>query len=255
MSEYTPSLEDVIEQAIDDVLTDVHTCLPAVVVTYYPETQTADIQPALKKKYDDGTLTTRPVIPSVPVQFLAAGQFSFTFPVKKGDDVWVFFSERSLERWKAESGIVDPKDSRKFHLSDAAFCVPTKGRDISKIAGVDSGKVRLVNGKSEIELNENGEIIVKSTDNRIFLKNSKSSVEIQSDGDIELKTTSGTMRVTDGGKYKFQGASDELITVLDELIQALQNATTLTALGPQPFFPPTLITLGQLKARLLTLKE
>jgi hypothetical protein len=233
----------------------VHTCLPAVVVTYYAETQTADIQPALKTKYDDGTIASKPIIPSVPVQFLAAGQFSFTFTLKKGDDVFVFFAERSLERWKAETGIIDPKDSRKFHLSDAAFCVPTKGRDVSKISGVSDDKVRLVNGKSEIELGEDGEIIIKSTDNRIKIQNTKTFIDIKTNGDVEVKTTSGTFRVTDSGKFKFQGASDELITVLDELIQAMQNATTLTALGPQPFFPPTLTTLGLLKARLLTLKE
>lgn len=254
MSEFTPSLEELLDQAIDDILTDVHTCLPAVVVNYYPETQTADVQPALKTKYDDGTISTKPIIPDVPVQFLAAGQFSFTFPLKTGDDVFVFFSERSLERWKAETGIVDPKDSRKFHLSDAAFCVPTKGRDVSKIAGVDAGKVRLVNGKSEIELGEDGEIIVKSTDNRIFLKNTKSSVEIQADGDIELKTTNGTLRVTDSGKFKLEGA-EELLTIINDLIVCLENATTLTALGPQPFFPPTLVTLGTIKTRLISIKE
>lgn len=245
MSEYTPTLEEILDQAIDDVLTDVHTCLPAVVVNYYPATQTADVQPALKTKYDDGTITSKPIIPDVPVQFLAAGTFSFSFPIAKGDDVWVFFSERSLERWKAESGIVDPKDSRKFHLSDAAFCVPTKGRDIAKIAGVSADKVRIVNGDSLIEMDKGGNIL---------LENPACSVELAPDGLIELKNASGKIRITADGKFKVEGA-EELLTIINDLIVCLENATTLTALGPQPFFPPTLVTLGTIKTRLISIKE
>lgn len=244
-ADFTPSLEDVIDQAIDDALTDVHTCLPAVIVNYYPDTQTADVQPALKTMYDDGTLLPKPIIPNVPLQFLSGGAFSFSFPVSKGDDVWVFFSERSLERWKAEKGIIDPKDSRKFHLSDAAFCVPTKSRDIVKITGVSPDKVRIVNGDSLIEMDKNGDIL---------LKNTKSSVELSPTGLVELKNDQGKIRITSAGKFKVEGA-EELLTIINDLIVCMENATTLTALGPQPFFPPTLVTLGTIKTRLLSIKE
>lgn len=250
---FTPSLEEVLEQAVDDALVDVHTCMPAIVESFNASTQTVNVRPALKRKYDDGTVSERPLILDVPVIFPKGGLFSITFPIKKGDDVLLLFSERSLERWKVESGVVDPKDSRKFHLSDA-FCLPTGGRDIKVIAGADATKVRLVNGAAEIELNENGEIIVKSTGNRVFLKNDVASIEMQSAGLIELKNTAGKIRITADGKFKVEG-TEELLTILNDLIVALENATTLTALGPQPFFPPTLITLGLIKTRLLAIKE
>lgn len=250
---FTPTLEQLLDQAIDSALIDMHTCMPGIVESYDATKQTVNVRPAIKRKYDDGTLVERPLIPDVPVYFPKGGGFSITHPIKKNDDVLLIFSERSLERWKNEAGVVDPRDSRKFHLSDA-FCFPTGGRDINTIPGAKENLLRIVNDKGEIQIDENGEIIVKSTGQRIFLKNDNCSVELQASGLVELKNAVGKIRITDAGKFKIEGAK-ELLTILDGLISALLSAQTLTALGPQNFLPSTLITLTNLKADLATIKE
>lgn len=253
---YTPSLEEVISQAIDDHLIDLHTSIPAIIESYDNTNQTATVKIAIKRKYINGDveeIIERPAIPDVPVLFPRGGSFHLTYPLKKGDDVHLIISERSTERWRNEKGVVDPKDARKFSLSDA-FILPVSGRENNPIAGATSDKIRLVNGLGEIEINENGEIIVKSTGQRIFLQNGIASVELQAAGLIELKNASGKIRITADGKFKVEG-TEELLTIINDLIVAMENATTLTALGPQPFFPPTLVTLGLIKTRLLAIKE
>jgi hypothetical protein len=226
---YTPSLEEVISLAIEDRLLDVNTCLPAIVESYDATKQTASVKIALKRKYDTGEVGERPIIPDIPVLFPKGKKFSFTFPLQKGDDVQLIFSQRSVERWRNESGISDPKDARKFHLSDA-FIIPSAGRDSKPIAGATADKTRLVNDKAVIELQESGTIIVKN--------------------DI------ATIQASSAGKFKITGASGkDLLKILDALIASLQTANTLTALGPQPLMPTTQAELVTIKNDLLLITE
>lgn len=240
----TPRLEDVISQAIEDRLTDVHTCLPAIVQSYDPAKQSVTVKIALMKKYDTGELVERPVLTDVRVQFPKGGKSSLTFPIKKDDDGFLMFSERSLERWRVGTGVVDPKDARKFNLSDCFF-VPMAGRDADIVDGVDAEKTRLVNDKSIVELSEDGTIL---------LKNDIASVEINSGGLIELKNAQGKIRITSNGRFKIEGQK-ELLEIVERFIQTMNQATTLTALGLQPFFPPTPAQLSQLELDIQSIRE
>ncbi len=55
-------------------------------------------------------------------------------------------------------------------------------------------------------------------------------------------------------KLKINNDSDELITVLDDLVKWLETAHVITAMGPQMFVPADLATLAAIKARLETFK-
>lgn len=251
---YTPSLEEVISQAVDDHLLDLHTSIPAIIESYNPTEQTASVKIALKRKYISAgveEIVERPVIPDVPVLFPRGGSFKMLFPLKKGDNVQLLISERSTERWKNESGVVDPRDARKFNLSDA-FIIPASGRD--KVTGATATLFQQANGLGSLSIDESGQITIDSNGGNVMVKSKVASVEIQDGGLIELKNASGKIRITADGKFKIEGA-EELLTIINDLIVGLENATTLTALGPQPFFPPTLIVLGQIKTRLLAIKE
>lgn len=267
---FTPSLEEVISLAIEDKLLDVHTSIPAIVQSYDPATQTASVKIAIKRKYIIGDLeeiAERPAIPDVPVLFPTGGSFSLTYPLKPGDDVHLLISERSTEVWKNNSGVVDPKDARKFSLSDC-FIIPAGARKVISEATSDklrvvsgngflemneNGQIRIVNTSGFLHINQNGEIIVQSNGQRVFLKNNKSSVEIKTGGDVEVKTTTGTLLVTDDGKFKFQGA-EELMTLLIDLVTQLQSAQVMTALGPQNILPPVIGNLATIKSKLTSIK-
>jgi hypothetical protein len=153
MSGSSPSFEKVLAMAIESRLFDVHTALPGVVEAYDPGTETVTVRPALKRKYEDGSVVELPLIMNVPVTFPRGGKASITFPIKKGDSGLLIFSERSLDVWKAKGGVVDPADPRKFNMTDAFF-VPggyPKGKPSGRAT---ADKFRITHGTSEIEMGE-----------------------------------------------------------------------------------------------------
>lgn len=263
MSDATPSLEELIQQAIDDNLCEVNTSIPAIVQSYDAATQTVSVKIALKKKYDTGEIVERPVITDIPVLFPKGKKFSFTWPIFKDDDGQLIFSQRSTEVWKNNAGVVDPADARKFSLSDAFF-LPAGSRDVSVIPGVDATKTRLVNDKSILELDETGNILIKNdvgsvavkADGAIEATNEVANIKLNVGGLVELNNENGTIRMTAAGKFKLQGASGkELLDIVDRFLDEMLAAKVLTAFGLQPFWPPTSANLTTIKNDLAAIKE
>lgn len=157
----TPTLAELLIQAIRGELLDIHTCLPAKIQKYDSETQKADVIPLLKKKYKfDAEPTDLPVITNVPVQWPSAnaGAAFIHLPLKAEDFGMVVFSERSIDTWLAGEGdSVSPEDPRHHHLSDAIF-IPGV-RPFKKALPVSSASSLFIkNGDAEVELTGGGDI-------------------------------------------------------------------------------------------------
>lgn len=124
-TENTPSLFEVIDSSISGRLSTLHVGMPARVETYDASELRVSVKPLIRRVFEDETTAlvseSLPVIDSVPVIFQGAGSYRITFPINKGDIVWLMFSSASLDEWLAKGGEVDPvvKDERRFHLSDA----------------------------------------------------------------------------------------------------------------------------------------
>lgn len=160
VSEFTPSMAEVIKQAIETRLSDLHTALPGTITRYDSAKQQCDVQPNIKRKYVTGQLVDIPVIPNVPVVFQRSEKAFISFPLKAGDQVLLVFSERSLDRWLVSGGQVDPADPRKHHLTDAV-AVPGL-YPFSKPVTASSDALRLRNDKSEIDLKPDGKMSMKN---------------------------------------------------------------------------------------------
>lgn len=119
MSERTPTLAEVIRNAIEGRLVDLHTALPAQVISFDKDKQSVDVQPQIQRKFKNGDIIDLPVIADVPLMFPRAGTAFISFPIREGDQVLLIFCERSIDRWVQDGGIVDPDDTRKHDLSDA----------------------------------------------------------------------------------------------------------------------------------------
>lgn len=103
----TPELADIIRQAIEDRLADVHVMLPGRIDSYDASLQKADVEPLIKRVQQtvDGELDEElPVIPGVPVVFPRAGGFKITMPVEPGDRCMLVFCERSIETYQTGQG-------------------------------------------------------------------------------------------------------------------------------------------------------
>lgn len=120
----SPALVEVLRAALDSKIGEVHTCLPAKVELYDETQQKVNVKPLLKRTVIDDAggeiVEVLPVVQSVPVVFPRAGGFFITMPIRVGDFVALFFSERSLDRWIVSDGAdADPVDVRTHDLSDA----------------------------------------------------------------------------------------------------------------------------------------
>src|SRR6476660_3823601 len=101
----TPSLSQTIYNIVRSELVNLHVGMPGIVQKYDASKQMADIQPALKRKYSDGSLVNLPIITNVPIGHLRANNAIIHVPVKVGDTVFLHFSERSLDNWLSNGGV------------------------------------------------------------------------------------------------------------------------------------------------------
>lgn len=107
MADY--ALEDVLERAFKSMLGDIEIGLPAKVDAYDSSAQTVRAVPSVGPSI---------AIPDVPVLFPSGGGYGMTWPLEKGDDIWLVFSGRSYRAWLAGAENEDAK--HRFSIGDCA---------------------------------------------------------------------------------------------------------------------------------------
>lgn len=127
MSNDTPTLETVIDRAIERALGRVNTSRIGYIETYDPATGEADVQPADMGPYRNelGVRVpfTRAVIPHVPVYFPGGGGTRDTWPVKRGDACLLLHTSNPIATWLVSGGIVDENNDRKRHRAGSAIAL------------------------------------------------------------------------------------------------------------------------------------
>lgn len=138
----TPTFLEVLEQFTSNKLKGVNVALPGRVVSYDASKLRADVQPLIKRAYEneEGERATEsfPIVPSVPVVFPGAGAYRITFPVAAGDTVLLVFASSSLDVWLSEGGEVDPLDDRRHATSDAIAIPGLRDFKNAPAAGTDA---------------------------------------------------------------------------------------------------------------------
>jgi hypothetical protein len=151
-----------IREMIETVLMDLHTSMPGRVVSFNRLTQTAEIQPVLKRKYRDNDPENLPVITDVPVVFPGSGGLWLIGDVEVDSYVLLHFQERSIATWQASGGIIDPEKARRHNISDAVATVglwPDPGVLLSPVTA-DTLSIRNSQDTIKIEVNKDGTITV-----------------------------------------------------------------------------------------------
>lgn len=162
----TPTLAEVLMQAVDSRLLDVHTALPGKVVTFYKATQTADIELQIKRMIEDadGELQPEdlPILQNVPIGFPRSTKFFVSFPLDAGDFVWVMFSEASIDQWRSKGKATQPGDARRHTLTGAMAipCCYPKSEDLDDVhasalvVGQDGGQKVFVHDGGNVEVTD-----------------------------------------------------------------------------------------------------
>lgn len=137
-----PTLQEVIAEAIESRLLELHTAIPGKVISYDPATQTAEVAPVVQRAEpaEDGgaTLTALPSIPNVPVQWPRGKSFALSFPLAAGDHVLLVFSEAAIGHWRA-SGELAPAGDLRRHSLGYPVAIPGVAPDAQPIDDPGSG--------------------------------------------------------------------------------------------------------------------
>jgi hypothetical protein len=122
----TPTMAEVLREAIAASLEDVHTAIPGRVTRYDVGKQQADVQPLIKVAYLDESgervAALLPTVRNCPVMFPGGAGLTITYPIAAGDTGLLIFSEASLDKWLSGSGDeVEPDIDLRHHLTDGIF--------------------------------------------------------------------------------------------------------------------------------------
>lgn len=101
---------------------DIHTAVPATIVSFNPEKGQATVKPVMKFTTEGGNTMDYPQISGVPVLFQQYMDQKATigFPVKPGDGCLLVVSEQSIDYWMYGQ---DTGTNLKFDLTNA-ICIP-----------------------------------------------------------------------------------------------------------------------------------
>lgn len=137
---------------------ELHTAMPGIVESFDPARMTVSVQPAIRGavKRRDGSVysTPLPMLVDVPVCFQGGGGYIATFPIKKGDDCLVIFSERCIDAWWQSGGVQEPVEFRMHDLSDGFALVGVRSQPNVVSGGVatDAAELRRDDGMALIRL-------------------------------------------------------------------------------------------------------
>lgn len=153
--------EDAHEAQIENRLKDLHTSLPGLIVSFDAVKQTAVVQLVTKRVFADGPQNL-PLCNDVPVIFPRGGGLILTFPIKKGDECLVWFTERDFDYWFKQGTIQLPSDYLMHDLS-CGICMVGVSSQPNKIANLDTeqAQLRTADGSTSVSVNPNGTITLK----------------------------------------------------------------------------------------------
>ena len=117
--------QEVLQALKQDILSSLHCALPGTVVSFDSESQTAVIQPAVKRRMEQRDVPL-PLFRDVPV-FMPV-----SFEINPGDACLVIFADCDIDAW-FESGEAEvPESSRMHSLSDGFAFVGFRTRGNSE---------------------------------------------------------------------------------------------------------------------------
>jgi hypothetical protein len=230
----TPGLSEVMTNAIDYFLRNVHTSMPGIITKYDQSTGLANVQPALNRKYkSEDSAIALPIISNVPVAMPRAGNALIKVPLQVGDSVLLIFSERSIDRWLENGGTVDPQDSIMFALNDAVAIPSLFAKTDPPKPNTAATSVEISNGTAHVEVDQDGTIKMVA-DN--------ATVEIDQAGNATITAT----------KITLESSNVNLGDEAGSALAKLSDLATLQVIGVQPggaTIPVTNTAVGTTKVK------
>lgn len=160
-------------------------CLPATVLKYDRDSNTATVRPLVSVRTTDGGNVPRAALASVPVFAFGAGEFVINYPVKPGDLGWIKATDRDISLFRQgltearpntvrthsfEDGLFFPDMIRNFTVDaeDKAANMVIQSRDGKIRVSLWPDRVKTTADETWIEVNRNGAITVTAPKKIVF---------------------------------------------------------------------------------------
>jgi hypothetical protein len=186
-----------------------HTCLPAKVVKYNATTQTADVQPLVKRpgRNEDGEVTYSelPLYPNIQVAYPRAGKFTVYLPCAAGTYGHLIFLDMANGEARSTGQVSEPQDVQR-HGGAYAIFYPGGVPDPEALydapsymyVGIDDNDAQVEFEEGEIRVGKGATdyvALAPAVDDRLTaLKNAFSSwTPVPNDGGAALKTLLTTL--------------------------------------------------------------
>lgn len=138
--------EEVYHLLIDNVNNNLRVAIPGIIQSYNATTQTASVQLAIMEKINmSGNLTWENIstLVDVPIMFPRGGGFSITFPVTKGTECLVIFSDMCIDGFWQSGGVGNLQpDKRRHDLSDG-LAIITGISQPNKLTNVSTANLQI----------------------------------------------------------------------------------------------------------------
>ena len=154
-------LAELITESFENLMSDVHVCLPAEVIKYDADTMTCSAQPLIQHRFEKSDAAVKyPVINKVPVVFPRTATALIRLPVTKGDIVTLVFADHELSNWiNSKGSSVEYVDKRYHHINDCFAFVggypigkPHKAKNPNALEIIVSSGTKLTIGNETDEL-------------------------------------------------------------------------------------------------------
>lgn len=140
------TLAEKIGRALESRVADIYTNMVGKVVTYYPESQTADIQPVIRrriaKENGEPVQEDLPMIPNVPILFPRSGLVGIVFDLQAGDHVALLVLTAAITAWRQSGDTADAADVRLHHPGNC-LALPGLGPSSGPMTFYESGNLVL----------------------------------------------------------------------------------------------------------------
>lgn len=100
----------------------IHVAMPCVIQSFDPVKQTVEAQPTIRERVtaENGQISYMqyPLLINVPVVFPRSSGYIIQFPINKGDECLVIFSDLAIDNWWLKGNVQNPVEQRRHDLSD-----------------------------------------------------------------------------------------------------------------------------------------
>jgi hypothetical protein len=160
--------QEITRMALDAWQAKIWTAFPGLVTSYDATKMTVSIQPAVMGRTRDNstgvwTDVKMPLLVDCPVMFPSGGGFTFTFPVKKDDEVLVVLACRCIDGWW-QNGSTQPQLEFRMHDLSDGFCLPkvwSQPKKLNPAPSTTNPQWRSDDGATYVEMDSNGQFHFK----------------------------------------------------------------------------------------------